>query len=81
MSSFPQSYNRQASTDSLSSDNINVYKGEFHSILPGEFIQVVYTNPLALEFWSFLNGTSIPDELLSHYKIWVDKLVNECQSA
>ncbi len=41
---------------------MTVYKGEFHSILTRDFIQAVHTNSLALEFWSFLNGTVVPDE-------------------
>jgi hypothetical protein len=35
---------------------------EFYSILTPDFIQAVHTNPLALEFWSFLNETIVPDE-------------------
>ncbi|CAF4090969.1 unnamed protein product, partial [Rotaria sordida] len=62
VSSFPQSYNRQKSKKSPPPSNLTVYKGEFHSILTRDLIQVVHTNPLALEFWSFLNGTDVPDE-------------------
>jgi len=60
--SFPQPYNRQASKKVPPPGNITVYKGEFHSILTREFIQAVHTHPLALEFWSYLDGTAIPDE-------------------
>jgi hypothetical protein len=62
VSSFPQPYNRQASKKSAPPGNISVYKGEFHSILTRDFIQAVHINPLALEFWSFLDGTAVPDE-------------------
>jgi hypothetical protein len=62
VSSFPQPYNRQASKTIPPPGNITIYKGEFHSILTREFIEAVHTNPLALEFWSFLNGTIVPDE-------------------
>jgi beta-1,6-N-acetylglucosaminyltransferase 4 len=41
---------------------MTVYKGEFHCILTRNFIQAIHTNSLALEFWSYLNGTFIPDE-------------------
>jgi len=62
ISSFRQPYNRQASKKVPPPGNITVYKGEFHSILTREFIQAVHTHPLALEFWSYLDGTAIPDE-------------------
>jgi len=62
ISSFPQPYNRQAYKKVRPPGNITVYKGEFHSILTREFIQAVHINPLALEFWSYLNGTEVPDE-------------------
>jgi len=62
ISSYPEITDRQASKKIPPPGNITVYKGEFHSILTRDFIQAVHTNPLALEFWSFLNETVVPDE-------------------
>ncbi len=62
VSSFPQPYNRQESKKIPPPGNMTVYKGEFHSILTRDFIRAVHTHPLALELWSFLNGTMVPDE-------------------
>ena len=62
VSSYSQPTTRQAMKNTRPPGNMTVYYGEFHSILTREFIEAVHTNPLALEFWSFLNGTFIPDE-------------------
>jgi len=62
VSSYPQRYSRQKSKKTPPPYNVTIYKGEFHSILTREFIQTLHTHPLALELWSYLNGTKVPDE-------------------
>src|SRR5437763_1454840 len=66
-------YNRIYNTTSPPS-NMIFYKGEFHSILTRDFIETVHTNPLALEFWAFLNGTHVPDEHLYPSLVRVSEL-------
>jgi hypothetical protein len=59
VSSIPQIQNRQRTNPP---NNITIYKGEFHSILTRDFIQSIQNDSLVKQIWSFLNGTSVPDE-------------------